>query len=201
MEKLLERINKAPTGIKAGVLAAVVIVLTGSNYFFLVSPEEDRITALEATKTQLESQLAEKKEIAQNLTERRKELDSLDQQLQEALTELPERKDIDELLAQLNDVGKKSGLEISQVAPGTESNSNFYAQIPIKMQVSGNYHEIALFMQEIAGMRRIVNVNNIKLGQATLKGEKVVLTSDFLATTFRFVDQTAKPGTPKPQGQ
>lgn len=201
MEKLLERINKAPTGIKAGVMAAVVIVLTASNYFLLVSPEEDRITQLEQTKGALEVQLAEKKEIAQNLTERRKELDSLDQQLQEALTELPERKDIDELLAQLNDVGKKSGLEIAQVAPGNETNANFYAQIPIKMTVSGNYHEIALFMQEIANMRRIVNVNNIKLGQATMKGEKVVLTSDFLATTFRFVDQGQKPGTPKPQGQ
>ncbi len=201
MERLLERINKAPTGVKAGVLAAVMVVLTGSNYFFLVSPEEDRITQLEATKTQLESQLAEKKEIAQNLTERRKELDSLDQQLQEALTELPEQKDIGELLAQLNDVGKKSGLEIGQVAPGTETTAAFYAQIPIKMTVSGNYHEIALFLQEIAGMRRIVNVNNIKLGQATMKGEKVVLTSDFLATTFRFVDQGQKPGTPKPQGQ
>jgi len=198
MERFLERINKAPTPIKAGVLAALVVVLTGSTYFFLVSPDEDRITQLEGTKAQLEVQLAEKKEIAQNLTERRKELDSLDQQLQEALTELPERKDIDELLAQLNDVGKKSGLEISQVAPGTESNSNFYAQIPIKMQVSGNYHEIALFMQEIANMRRIVNVNNIRLGGATLKGEKVVLTSDFLATTFRFVDQNPKPGDKKP---
>ena len=201
MEKLLERINKAPTPIKAGVMAAVVVILTASNYFFLVSPEEDRIAQLEQTKGQLEVQLAEKKEIAQNLTERRKELDSLDQQLQEALTELPERKDIDELLAQLNDVGKKSGLEIAQVAPGTETNANFYAQIPIKMTVSGNYHEIALFMQEIANMRRIVNVNNIKLGQAAMKGEKVVLTSDFLATTFRFVDQGQKPGTPKPQGQ
>jgi len=201
MEKLLERINKAPTPIKAGVMAAVVVILTASNYFFLVQPEEDRIAQLEQTKAQLEVQLAEKKEIAQNLTERRKELDSLDQQLQEALTELPERKDIDELLAQLNDVGKKSGLEIAQVAPGAESNANFYAQIPIKMTVSGNYHEIALFMQEIANMRRIVNVNNIKLGNATMKGEKVVLTSDFLATTFRFVDQGQKPGTPKPQGQ
>ncbi len=86
------------------------------------------------------------------------------------------------------------------MAPGTESSANFYAQIPIKMTVSGNYHEIALFMQEIANMRRIVNVNNIKLGQATLKGEKVVLTSDFLATTFRFVEQGPKSGTPK-QGQ
>ncbi len=197
MEKFLEQINKAPTPVKAGVMAGIVLLLTGSNFFFLVQPEEDRITQLEGTKAQLEVQLAEKKEIAQNLTERRKELDLLDQKLQEALTELPEKKDIDELLAQLNDVGKKSGLEIASVSPGTESSANFYAQIPIRMQVSGNYHEVAMFLQEIANMRRIVNVNNIRLGSAQSRGDKVVLTSDFLATTFRFLDQGPKQGEKK----
>jgi type IV pilus assembly protein PilO len=197
MEKLLERINKAPTAVKAGVIAGVVLLLTGANFFFLVQPEEERIAQLEDTKGRLEQQLAEKKEIAQNLTERRKELDQLDQKLQEALTELPEKKEIDELLAQLNDVGKKSGLEIAQVTPGTETNANFYAQIPIRVQVSGNYHEVAMFLQEIANMRRIVNVNNIKLGGAQMKGDKVILTSDFLATTFRFLDQGGKQGQKK----
>ena len=197
MEKFLEQINKAPTPVKAGVMAGIVLLLTGSNFFFLVQPEEERIAQMEGTKAQLEVQLAEKKEIAQNLTERRKELDLLDQKLQEALTELPEKKDIDELLAQLNDVGKKSGLEIAQVSPGQESNANFYAQIPIRVQVSGNYHEVAMFLQEIANMRRIVNVNNIKLGGAQARGDKMILTSDFLATTFRFLDQSGKQGEKK----
>src|SRR5262249_61301775 len=115
----------------------------------------------------------------------------------EALTELPEKKDIDELLAQLNDIGKKSGLEIARVEPGGETPAAFFAKIPIKMSVSGNYHEIAMFMQEIANMRRIVNVNNIKLGAPSLKNDKVVLSSEFLATTFRFVEQPA-PAAKKP---
>ncbi len=62
------------------------------------------------------------------------------------------------------------------------------------MAVNGNYHEIAMFLQEVANMRRIVNVNNIKLGSPSTKNDKVVLASDFLATTFRFLDQAAKPG-------
>ena len=103
--------------------------------------------------------------------------------------ELPQNKDIEELLAQLNDIGKKSGLEISRVEPGAEtvSGGEFFARIPVRMVVSGNYHEIALFLQEVANMRRIVNVNNIKLDGAKLKNEKVVLNSSFMATTFRFV--------------
>src|SRR5205823_7685944 len=128
---------------------------------------------------QFNRQLAEKQEIAQNLNERRREMDMLEQKLAEALTELPEQKDIRELLAQLNDIGKKSGLEISAVEPGAESPAQFFSKIPIRMTVSGNYHEIAMFLQEVANMRRIVAVNNIKLGNGQLKNDKVVLQSEF----------------------
>ena len=92
--------------------------------------------------------------------------------------------------------GKKSGLEISRVEPGGETvgGGDFFARIPIRMAVSGNYHEIAMFLQEVANMRRIVNVNNIKLDTPTMRNEKVVLQSSFMATTFRFVEQ--KSGAP-----
>jgi type IV pilus assembly protein PilO len=193
MEQLLDRIAKAPPLQKFGGLAAALVAITVLNFFLVVQPIEDRIQQQSETQHGLDSQLAEKQEIAQNLNERRREMDVLEQKLAEALTELPEKRDIEELLAQLNDIGKKSGLEISRVEPGAESPSGFFARIPIKMSVKGNYHEIAMFLQEVANMRRIVNVNNIKLGSPAPKAEKVVLSSEFLATTFRFLDQPGKP--------
>lgn len=189
MEQLLDRISKAPPALKYGAVAAVVVVLTALNFFLLVQPAEAAIATQRAQLKRLEDQLAEKKAIAQNLNERRKEMAALEQQLAEALTELPEGKDIDELLAQLNDVGKKSGLEIARIEPGAETPAQFFSRIPVKMAVVGNYHEIAMFLQEVANMRRIVNVNNIKLGGADVRSDKVVLKSEFLATTFRFVAQ------------
>lgn len=190
MEQLIEALNKAPNSVKWGGLAAVIAVITAVNFVFFVQEAADRIAQQQGEQRTLEGQLAEKKAIADNLTDRRREMDQLDQKLQEALTELPERKDIDELLAQLNDVGKKAGLEISRVEPAAETAESFFARIPVKMQVSGNYHEIALFLQEVANMRRIVNVNNIKLtmNNQQSKPEKVVLNSDFMATTFRFLE-------------
>ncbi len=186
MEQLLERINKVPLAAKVGILVVIAAGVTAGTYFMLIDPLETEIQGLHAKQASLDQTLLEKKEIADNLNERRREMDQLEQKLQDALTELPEKKDIDELLAQLNDVGKKAGLEITRVVPGTEAMESFYARIPVQMSVLGNYHEIALFLQEVANMRRIVNVNNIRLGVKEQKNNKVILSSEFLATTFRF---------------
>jgi type IV pilus assembly protein PilO len=194
MEQLLERINKAPNQLKFGVMFGVVVALTAFNYFMMIEPAEEEILSLRGQQVALEKTLAEKQEIAQNLNERRKEMDELERKLLAALSELPEKKDVDELLAQLNDIGKKSGLEISAVTPGAEVPAAFFARIPIKVSVSGNYHEVALFLQEIAGLRRIVNVNNIHLGNGQVRNDKVVLSTDFLATTFRFLEPSKAGG-------
>lgn len=195
MDKQLERLAKAPPAVRFGGLAALVVLLTAANFFFGIQPLEVEMERQQAEQRKLDLELAEKSEIAQNLNERRREMDVLEQKLAEALTELPENKDIEELLAQLNDIGKKSGLEIARVEPGPETvgGGDFFSRIPIKMVVSGNYHEIALFLQEVSTMRRIVNVNNIKLDGAKVKNEKVMLNSSFLATTFRFVNTANKP--------
>lgn len=188
MEQLIERINKLATPAKAGIVAGILLALTAGTYFLFITDLDTQIAGLKAEQSQKEITLAEKQAIADNLTERRKEMDALDQKFQEALTQLPEKKDIEELLSQLSDVGKKSGLEISKVTPGTEAAEGFYSRIPISMAVSGNYNEIAMFLQEIAHLRRIVNVSDLKLGSPVIKGDKVTLSSDFMATTFRFTE-------------
>lgn len=187
MEQLLERVNKLPLAAKAGIIVGIIVLSTVATWFLLIQDTEAAIEALKSEQLRLDQTYAEKKEIADNLLDRRREMDQLEQKLQDALTELPERKDIDELLAALNDLGKKAGLEITKVLPGPEAAESFYARIPIQMQVKGNYHEIAIFLQEVSQMKRIVNVTNLKLGGPATKNEKVILNSEFLATTFRFV--------------
>jgi type IV pilus assembly protein PilO len=191
MDELINSVLKAPPLYRWGGLAAVLVFVTLVNFVLFVRPELATLENQAAQQRALDSQLQEKSEIAQNLNERRREMDVLQQKLDEALSELPEAADIDELLGQLNEIGRKSGLEISTVEPSAEEPAQIYVKIPIKMAVSGNYHEIAMFLQELANLRRIVNVNNIQLGTPALKSEKVVLTSSFVATTFRFLDQKA----------
>jgi len=191
MDEIIDKVLKAPPLQRWGGLAALLVVLTILNFIFLVRPELGTLENQAAQQRVLDSQLQEKSEIAQNLNERRREMDVLQQKLDEALAELPESADVDELLAQLNEIGRKSGLEISAVEPAPEESAQIYVKIPIKMALTGNYHEIAMFLQSLANLRRIVNVNNIQLGSPTLKSEKVVLSSSFVATTFRFLDPKA----------
>jgi type IV pilus assembly protein PilO len=198
MEQLIDRINKLALPAKVGIAFGVVVLITAANYFLQISDFDTRVEAAKARQESANRTLGEKQDIADNLNERRREIDALEQRLQEALTELPTKKNIEDLLAQLNDVGKKSGLQLSKVTPGGESAEGFYAKIPINISVTGNYHEIAMFLQEIANMRRIVNVNNIILTSPTTRGDKVVLRSEFLATTFRFNEASEKKGAAKP---
>jgi type IV pilus assembly protein PilO len=191
MDELINKVLKAPPLYRWGGLAVSVVLLTVANFLFFVNPVEAAIAQQQARQRALDAQLQEKSEIAQNLNERRREMDVLQQKLDEALSELPEQADVDELLAQLNDVGRKSGLEIATVEPTPEQPAQIYVKIPIRMSVTGNYNEVALFLQEVANMRRIVNVNNIRLGSPQVRNEKVVLSADFIATAFRFLDQSA----------
>src|SRR4051812_19523229 len=103
MEELINRVAKAPLSAKIGGVLGAMLLVTVMNFFLFVKPIEDGMEGQQAQQRQLDTQLAEKKEIAQNLNDRRRELDVLEQKLQEALTELPEHADMDELLAQLND--------------------------------------------------------------------------------------------------
>jgi len=191
MDEIIDKVLKAPPLQRWGGLAAALVILTILNFVLMIRPELATLESQAAQQRVLDSQLQEKSEIAQNLNERRREMDVLQQKLDEALAELPEAADLDELLAQLNEIGRKSGLEISAVEPAPEESAQIYVKIPIKMALTGNYHEIAMFLQSLANLRRIVNVNNIQLGSPTLKSEKVVLNSSFVATTFRFLDPKA----------
>jgi type IV pilus assembly protein PilO len=201
MEKLLERITKAPVGLLVGVTAAVAVGLTALNYFVVslptfgdsISEVEQRIVRTETEQRRLDNDLIEKTAIANNLNQFRREKELLEQRLQEALAELPEEKKIDELLQLFQERARKAGLEISTIEPMADVNQGFYARVPIAMAVTGNFNEIVTFFDSLSRLRRIVNVNDIALDAPKDTGGKVILSGKFLVTTFMFVPQKADP--------
>ena len=202
MEKLIARIAKAPLGAKIGVVAGLAVLVTALNYFVLgmptfgasISELETNLQKADVEQRRLDQDYIEKTAIANDLNRFRREKELLEQRLQEALSELPEEKKIDEILALFQDRASKAGVDILTIEPQAQKSEGFYARIPIPMSVQGNYHELATFLDALGRLKRIVNVTDLALEQPKSQGGRVVLTAKFLATTFMFVEpKDAKP--------
>lgn len=198
MDKLLDRINKLPLGQKIGAVAAVVVALFALNFFVIgfdlgpsISDTEDLIAKAQVEKEKVHREYIEKQAIANNLNQFRREKELLEQRLAEALAELPEEKNLHELLQLFQDRAIKAGLDINTIEPAQEKTEGFFARIPIPMTVTGNFHEIATFFDSLGRLRRIVNVSDILLDSPKDVNGKVVVNGKFLVTTFMFVKSGA----------
>jgi type IV pilus assembly protein PilO len=200
MEQLIDRVLKAPLGAKIGVVAGIVTLFFVLNYFVVgmnfgasISETEDKIRRAQAEQAKLDKDYIEKTAIANNLNQFRREKELLEQQLREALAELPEDKKIEDLLQLFQDRALKAGLKIESIEPKPPVTDRFYARIPIPMSVKGNYHEIATFFDSLGRMRRIVNVSDMVLDGPKDVNGKVILNGKFLVTAFMFVEASAAP--------
>jgi type IV pilus assembly protein PilO len=200
MEQLIERIAKAPLGLKIGVVAGALVLVTALTYFVFslpfgpsVAEVETRIKRTILEQARLERDFTEKQAIANDLNRFRKEKELLEQRLAEALSELPEEKNIDELLQLFQDRAQKAGLEIATITPEAEKSEGFYARIPIPMTVTGNFHEIATFFDSLGRLKRIVNVSEISMSAPKEVSGKLVVDAKFLVTTFMFLNQAKNP--------
>lgn len=189
MDELIAKISKVPLPQRLAVVALAVVAMIGGTYFFAVSPQEIQITQLDQKIDRLDEQIAQKKAIARDLTRFRIEVERLKQRLNEALTLLPNEAEIPELLQRLAALVEQSECQMKEFEPQSEINSGFYARIPVKMSVVGNYHAIAVFLDKVAKLSRIVNITDISFTKAQSKNNKVLLEAKFLATTFKFIEQ------------
>lgn len=195
-DEFVEKVTKLPTAHKAGIVIAIAGVLTAANFFLLVQPAwDDAARSIKRMRT-LENELIQNQAIANNLQQFRKEKELLEQQLAKALTELPENANIDALVESLYALGTDSGLVIVSIEPKAERKQKFYAEVPMAMSVTGNYHEIAVFFDQISKLKRIINITGIKLGQPSVKNEKVQLKATYTATAFRFLPPSEVAPTP-----
>jgi type IV pilus assembly protein PilO len=191
MEEFVARISKIPIAQRLLILVLVVITLIVVNYLVFVSPINDEIEASEGRIKQLDAQLVQKRAIARNLSRYRIEVERLKQRLNEALTLLPNEAEIPELLQKIAALVEQSDCEMTTFEPQSEVVSGFYAKIPVKMAIKGNYHSIAVFFDKVSKLARIVNVNNIVLTDPKLENQQVTLKAEFTSTTFKFVDRPA----------
>jgi type IV pilus assembly protein PilO len=193
MDERLEGILELPNTAKAGIAVGTVVVLLGLYYFAFYASLGDEMTFVEEDISKLELEIAEKKGIAANLPRFTEEVARLDIELVKALKELPDKKSIEQLLARVSDKVRDAGLEIRLFQPMPEQRKDFYAEIPVEIQVSGTYHQVATFFDEVGHLSRIVNVNQFILKEPTVKENDVLLNTSVVATSYRFLEESERP--------
>ena len=137
--------------------------------------------------TTLEARLATAKAKANRLKYYQDKLKDAELEFKIVMKKLPEKKEIPALLSSVSQSGRDAGLEFLLFQPEPEQNKDFYAEIPVSIKVTGNYHTVALFFDKVARLSRIVNIDNIKM--TSTKGNTNLITS-CKAVTYRFAETT-----------
>ena len=189
MDPQVEKILKLPTKQKILILVLVVIIEAAALVWFLYLPKHAELTGLKAELAKLQSEIDEKTRIANNLPRLQREFDQLNIELAQALTELPNSKEIPSLLTSITTVGKNAGLDFLVFKPKGEVPKDFYAEVPVDITVSGSYFSVANFYAAVANLPRIVNISSVAFSDIKNVNNRMMTKVTCLATTFRFLDK------------
>lgn len=191
-------ILKLPLWQKGLILGVVWLALGGGFYYFLYSYKLAEKNTLSAKLEELKNETAKKQRLVADLPRFRKEKEELDSQLKMALEQLPNEKEIANLLENISDAARGARLDILTFKPGKETPKGFYAEVPIDMKIEGEYNSLISFFEKVAGLPRIVNMSNLNISSGKEAKGEIVLSATFAATTFKFIPQPeAPPGAKK----
>lgn len=180
-----DKIGSWPILPKLGILLLLLLLLVFASYWFDWQDQITKIDGAKAKEEQLRTTFLSKKKQAIDLLAYRKQLVDIESQFGALLKQLPGKSEMDALLTDINQAGLGRGLQFELFRPATnESAKDFYAELPITLRVTGNYHDLGAFASDIGRLSRIVTLNDISLGAA-----KDGLTLDATAKTFRYLDE------------
>lgn len=189
MDPSVEKILKLPTKQKIIILVLVSVIEAAALVWFLYLPKHKELAGLKVELTRLQDEITEKTRIANNLPKLQVEYNQLNQELAQALTELPNSKEIPSLLTSITALGKSAGLDFLTFRPKAEVPKDFYADVPVDIVVSGSYFSVANFFAAVANLPRIVNITNVAFSDIKSVNNRMMTKVTCLATTFRFLDK------------
>jgi type IV pilus assembly protein PilO len=188
-----------PLELKYKVAIAISLLLLPVLFFFFVffQPNNQSISKLSHQKVTLEKQLKEVKIKLQDRPKLQRELDDTTAIFEEASKLLPKDKEIPKLLADISSLGRTAGLDFQTFKPQADVPKDFYAEIPVDIDVVGPYHNVGFFFDQVSKLDRIVSVSNVKMGTPKKEGTEMVLKSSCKLITYRFTNVELPKETPK----
>lgn len=192
MNDNITEILEKPIAVRIAILVGTVALIGGAFWYFALSGAQEELTELSGQVDTLKKQVAEKRSIAANLGKFEEEVQRLDIELNKALRELPDKREIDDLLDRISDKARDAGLEIRLFQPAGERVQEFYAEVPVELEVLGTYHQLATFFDEVAHLNRIVNVQDYSMTKPKAGDDGMMVETKAVINSFRFLDETER---------
>ena len=199
----LEAIKNLPYYQKIVIAALLIVILVGGFIYFIYIPKNNQIEALKAQIANLSQEIKLNEARVQRLDALKQENALLQQQLAQQMEQLPPEAEVPALLKQVSELGTRIGLDFKLWKPASQkpSASGLYTEIPVDVEVAGGYHSVAMFFDRISKLRRIVNVVDIKMTNAKIERNKVVIQTTFKAVAFALLPGGGQAQPPqKPKG-
>jgi type IV pilus assembly protein PilO len=181
-----KKIGSWPILPKFGVLLIALLLIMGAGYWFDWQYQIEQIGTEKQKEETLRTTFLNKKKQAINLGAYLKQKDDIEKQFGALLKQLPGKSEMDALLTDINQAGLGRGLQFELFKPAAhEAVKDFYAELPITIKITGNYHDIGAFSSDIGKLSRIVTLNDIGLSGS----KDGTLVMDATAKTFRYLDE------------
>jgi type IV pilus assembly protein PilO len=170
---------------RIAVLSLILFAIVGAGAFFDWKDRYDEFDRAEQEEAKLKDQYATKKAKAINYDIYVQQLKEIEQSFGALLKQLPNKAEMDALLTDINQAGLGRGLQFELFKPAAQERmADFYAELPISIRITGNYHDMGAFASDVAQLPRIVTLNDV-----AISNDKGVLTLDAVAKTFRYLDE------------
>ena len=176
-----------PMAAQIGLMVLVFVLLTFGGYFYIWGSQMEELETGRAKEEQLKKDFIEKKSKAINLDAYRLQLQEIQQSFGALLRQLPNKSEMESLLTEINQAGVGRGLFFELFKPGQEVKTAEFAELPIDIRISGNYHDLAAFVSDVAQLSRIVTLSNLQLVAGK---DPEVLSMQAVAKTYRSLDET-----------
>ena len=170
---------------KVGLLSILFIVIVGLGAFFDWKDQYEALQVAQLQEAKLKEEYGQKKAKAVNYDLYVTQLKEVEQSFGALVKQLPNRSEIDALLTDVNQAGLGRGLQFELFRPAVQERmADFYAELPINIRITGNYHDMGAFASDVAQLPRIVTLNDL-----VITNDKGALSLEGVAKTFRYLDE------------
>ena len=191
----INSVLELPSSKKILILIGILCVITGIYFYLFFIPLQNDMKVLKTELDKLMKELNEGRMITRDLEKFKGQVEKLNAELTSALTQLPNEKEIPEILKSISRLGKESNLEFTLFKPKPEEPQQFYAKVPIDLVMVGSFHNTGLFFDKIGKLPRIINVLDFNMTRAReVKGREtdIVIKTSCLITTYRFMERKSE---------